>query len=132
MTNGLPTLICYLLRALGRLPVPRVQGIVWRLVEMLGETQSAEYEVGFYGLRYRGRLDDFIDRNIFFFGGYARNELDFLATAAKVLGKFQSGVTYFDVGANVGQHALFMSQHVESVFAFEPSPSGAETASERT
>jgi FkbM family methyltransferase len=26
-----------------------------------------------------------------------------------------------DIGANVGQHALFMAPHVESVFAFEPS-----------
>jgi len=93
---------------------------------MFGQPQSAEYEVGFYGLRYRGLLDDLIDRNIFFFGAYARNELDFLARAARVLGRLQSIVTYFDVGANVGQHAMFMSQHVDIVFAFEPSQAARE------
>ena len=124
--NGLPTLVHHLLRAFGHLPIPRVQGIAWRLVEMFGQPQSAEYEVGFYGLRYRGLLDDLIDRNIFFFGSYARNELDFLATAAGVLGRLQSIVTYFDVGAHVGQHAMFMSQHVDIVFAFEPSQAARE------
>ena len=88
---------------------------------MLHETQLVEFEVRFHGLRYRGRLDDLIDRSIFFFGSYAPNELDFLASAARLLGEVQSGVTYFDVGANVGQHALFMSPRVEKVFAFEPS-----------
>jgi len=90
---------------------------------MLPDTQSVEFEVGFYGLRYRGRLDDLIDRSVFFFGSYAPNELDFLALAAKRLGEVRFGVTYFDVGSNVGQHALFMSPRVDNVIAFEPSRS---------
>src|SRR5262245_35795632 len=117
----LPSLVHHIMRALGHLPVPGAHGATWRLLGLLPQTQLVEFEVGFFGLRYQGRLDDLIDRNVFFLGSYARNELDFLAKAARVLGKLQSGVTYFDVGANVGQHALFMSQHVENVFAFEPS-----------
>jgi FkbM family methyltransferase len=31
-----------------------------------------------------------------------------------------SPLTFYDVGANVGQHTLFMSRLVDSVFAFEP------------
>ncbi|MEJ0067177.1 MAG: FkbM family methyltransferase [Caulobacteraceae bacterium] len=31
-------------------------------------------------------------------------------------------MTYLDIGANVGQHALFMSRRVDRVLAFEPNP----------
>lgn len=110
-----------LLRGLGHLPIPRVRGVVGRLRPLLDEPKSTEFEVGFRGLRYRGRLDDFIDWNVFFFGCYSPHELDFLAAAARVIGGSASGATYFDVGANVGHHALFMSQHAKEVIAFEPS-----------
>jgi FkbM family methyltransferase len=109
------------LRALGHLPVPGVRGVVWRLRGLLGQSGSGEFEVGFGELRYRGRLDDFIDWNVLFFGSYCPQELDFLAIAARVTGVATGGVTYFDVGANVGHHALFMSRHATEVVAFEPS-----------
>ncbi|HEV2551873.1 MAG TPA: FkbM family methyltransferase [Stellaceae bacterium] len=88
---------------------------------MLKRPRSRDFEVNFDGLRYRGQLNDLVDWNLFFFGSYSPQELDFLATAAWVLGGTTSGVTYFDVGANVGQHALFMSRRAAHVVAFEPS-----------
>lgn len=31
-------------------------------------------------------------------------------------------MNFFDVGANIGHHSLFMSQHADRVFSFEPFP----------
>jgi FkbM family methyltransferase len=114
------------LRVCGHLPLPWVRGAVRRLHRSLGLTRSLEFEATFVGLRFRGRLDDFIDWNVFFFGNYCPEELDFLAAAARVIGGSDGGVTYFDVGANIGHHALFMSRRASQVVAFEPSASARE------
>lgn len=116
----------HFLRALGHLPVPGMHGVVSRLRGLFGQSGSVDFEVRFAELSYRGRLDDFIDRQIFFFGCYSPQELDFLATAAQVMGGAAAGVTYFDVGANVGHHALFMSRYVKEVIAFEPAQSARD------
>jgi len=52
-----------LFRALGHLPVPGMRGVVWHLRGLLDQTESADFEVEFAGLRYRGRLDDWSDWN---------------------------------------------------------------------
>ena len=100
--------------------------MVRRLHKTIGLTRSGEFQTNFDGLRYHGRLDDFIDWNVFFFGNYCPAELDFLATAARTTGGPEGGGTYFDIGANIGHHALFMSQRASQVVAFEPSPSARE------
>jgi FkbM family methyltransferase len=74
----------------------------------------------FFGLSYAGDLADWIDRNIWYFGAYAAGELAFLKRCAESLASGGKAIHFFDVGANVGQHALFMSRHVNDVFAFEP------------
>jgi FkbM family methyltransferase len=79
------------------------------------------FETNFHGLRYRGRLDDLIDWNVFFFGSYCPEELDFLTVAARVMGGPEGAAIYVDVGANVGHHALYMSRRTSQVVAFEPS-----------
>jgi len=122
----MPTVLQHLLRAIGHLPVPGAHRAVWSLQGRLYDPRTAEFEVSFHGMRYRGRLDDLVDWNIFFFGGYSVKELDFLAEAARVIAQTAKEVAYFDVGANVGQHALFMSRLVTSVVAFEPARSARE------
>ncbi len=109
------------MRAIGHLPIRGAHGLIWRLNPLMKRRSSAEFEIRFDGRRYRGTLDDIIDWSLFFFGSYSPQELDFLATTAQLLGGARDGVTYFDVGANVGQHALFMSRRVANVIAFEPS-----------
>lgn len=82
---------------------------------------EAEFNVEFFGHRYQGLLDDFIDRHVYLFGGW---ELHVLALMSQVARAFRTvgrkSVTYVDVGANTGQHALFMSRHVDTVICFEP------------
>jgi FkbM family methyltransferase len=83
---------------------------------------SVPFEVPFFGMRYAGNLNDFIDWCVFFYGAFARNELDLLRDVAVALKKQNPNrpLNFYDVGANVGQHTLFMSQHADQVFAFEP------------
>ena len=102
------------------MPLPGIRGAIWRAHEWLGLSRSATFQTRFFGLDYRGRLDDLIDWHVFFFGSYCPAELDFLAAAAKAMGGVAGGTTYVDVGANVGHHALFMSQRASQVVGFEP------------
>jgi len=119
--DGMCRMRRHLLRALGHVPIPGVRRVVWRLWGALDQSGPADFEVRFAGLRYHGRLDDFIDWNVFFFGSYSPQELDFLRTSARIMGGVGNTATYCDIGANVGHHALFMSQRVRQVVAFEPS-----------
>jgi FkbM family methyltransferase len=79
------------------------------------------FDVDFFGHNYRGILDDFIDREVYIYGGYELNTLALMSQLAKAIRAKKTGpVTYVDVGANTGQHALFMSRHADSVICFEP------------
>jgi len=95
-----------------------------RLVSLLcppnGRT-GEEFEVDFFAHRYRGRLDDFIDRHVYLNGGWEMHILALMSQLARVSREVtQRPVAYVDVGANTGQHVLFMSRHAESAICFEP------------
>jgi FkbM family methyltransferase len=55
---------------------------------------------------------------VYFYGAYARQELLLL----RDLLKDRADPVCVDVGANVGQHSLFMSRYCKEVHAFEPYP----------
>lgn len=75
-----------------------------------------EFEVDFFGARYVGRLDSFLDWCVYFYGAFEKQELYLL----RDLLTGQPGAVFVDVGANVGQHTLFMAAHCATVHAFEP------------
>jgi FkbM family methyltransferase len=82
---------------------------------------SLPFEVHFFGMRYPGNLNDFIDWSVFMYGAYSRNELYLLRDVAAILRKENAApLSFYDIGANVGQHSLFMAQHADHVFSFEP------------
>jgi FkbM family methyltransferase len=82
---------------------------------------SIPFEAPFFGMRYPGNLNNFLDWNVFFYGAYARHELYILRDVAAALRKKQSRPFHFyDIGANIGHHSLFMAPRVDRVFAFEP------------
>ena len=86
-----------------------------------GESTGQEFNAEFFGCRYQGQLDDFIDRHVYLFGGWELHILALMSQLAKACRAVNSGpVTYVDVGANTGQHALFMSRHVNTAICFEP------------
>lgn len=74
------------------------------------------FDVQFFGLRYRGRRNSYIDWNVYFYGSY---ETEILELIRDVLVD-RAGSVFFDVGANVGHHSLFASQYAGTVHAFEP------------
>ena len=95
-----------------------------RLLRRLCNPDAAppiDFTVPFFGGVYPGRLDNFVDWSVFHYDGYARHELLLLRDIVRALAR--PGVplpTFFDVGANIGNHALFMALHGCSVHAFEP------------
>lgn len=63
-------------------------------------------------------LGDHIQRQIALYGYYERSYLEFLARLFQGLGT----KTFVDIGANVGNHALFFARRGLEVACFEPSP----------
>ncbi|HEY2860579.1 MAG TPA: FkbM family methyltransferase, partial [Terracidiphilus sp.] len=84
------------------------------------------FETDFFGLPYTGNMANFIDWTVFYYGGYSINELRLLAALAAALRARGTAVNFFDVGANIGHHTLFMSSHADRVFSFEPFPTVRE------
>lgn len=78
------------------------------------------FSVDFFGATYNGNLNNLVDWHVYFYGAYSYQELFLLRDVCDGLNKSGRAPTFYDVGANVGHHALFMSPHVDSVFAFEP------------
>ncbi len=77
---------------------------------------SKAFETDFFGLKYRGNLNSFLDWIVYFYGAYEKQNL-FLYR--DIVNKTTNPV-FVDIGANVGHHSLFMSQYCASVHAFEP------------
>jgi len=81
---------------------------------------SSPFETDFFGHAYSGNMANFIDWTVFYYGAYSLHELLLLADLAKALRATGNAVNFFDAGANIGHHSLFMSSHADQVFAFEP------------
>jgi FkbM family methyltransferase len=94
---------------------------VLRLLCDPDEAPALAFAVPFFAGVYPGRLNNFIDWSAFHYGGYARHELLLLGDVAAALRRSESRApSFFDVGANIGNHALFMALQGCAVFAFEP------------
>lgn len=63
---------------------------------------------------------DLISMYVMLDGRYELEELE--ALARNVFPRLPSRTTCLDIGSNIGNHALFFSEHFEQVFAFEPHP----------
>ncbi len=76
----------------------------------------------FFGLVYEGNFDNHIDFYIFYFGAFEKPILYFMRDYLQAIQKketLQESI-FIDIGANIGQHSLFMSRLVDKVHAFEP------------
>jgi FkbM family methyltransferase len=78
--------------------------------------KPVEFEVDFYGMSYYGNSGNYIDNHVLFMGAY---EKDVLHLMRDLIEKRKDGV-FLDIGANTGQHSLFMSKHSTTVHAVEP------------
>ena len=64
---------------------------------------------------------DYIGLQVMLHGTYEGVFLD-AATAFLKENGIDTGGTYLDIGANIGNHALYFSRHARRVLAFEPNP----------
>ncbi|NKB31884.1 MAG: FkbM family methyltransferase [Pseudomonadales bacterium] len=86
-------------------------------------TPNFPFSKDFFGLSYEGNLNNSIEANILFYGAFEKPLLYFLRdtwlnlSADNAVGQKQA---FVDIGANIGQHSLFMSNYADRVFAFEP------------
>jgi FkbM family methyltransferase len=110
-----------LLRLIGRQTwIPRGQDRILRALWRPYFGKSIPFVVDFFGFRYPGDLRQGIDWSVFACGSSAPAELSLLAAVCAELRKHKSRVVFFDVGANVGHHSLFMAAQADEVIAFEP------------
>jgi FkbM family methyltransferase len=77
-----------------------------------------DFTTDFYGMRYEGNVKNGIDREVLLLGAYEKPALYFMRDVMKLI--YSNQGVFLDIGANVGQHSLFMSRHVKEVHAFEP------------
>lgn len=85
-----------------------------------GLYQPVEFRVNFFGMIYEGRSGNISDDQVLYCGAQEKHILFFLRDVADLSEK--KDLVFFDIGANVGQHSLFMSKIVREVHAFEPYP----------
>ena len=91
---------------------------VYKRLSKLGAAPNTPFVKDFFGLQYHGNLNNNIDFNIYFYGAFEKPLLYFLRDVMSTVDR--EPVMFVDIGANVGQHSLFMSAHGAQVHSFEP------------
>ena len=112
------TLAKSLLRFLGRQEYIRL-GIRDRIIRACHNPDTAkseEFAAPFFGSTYKGNLNSFLDWTVFYYGSHEREDLRLIQ---EVLEPVADPVA-FDVGANIGHHALFTAPLTKRLYAFEP------------
>jgi len=80
--------------------------------------QDFDFRVSLNGLTYEGNTNNYIDKNIFQYGAFEKPVLFFLADV--MTSAYSDQGVFLDIGANAGQHSIFMSRHAREIHAFEP------------
>lgn len=94
---------------------------IYKRLGKSGMVPDAPFEMDFFGLRYQGNLRNGIEFAMFYYGAFEKPLLFFLRDSLEAISKRRQRPTLFcDIGANIGQHSLFMSRHADRVIAFEP------------
>ncbi len=110
------------LRAIGHLSWLRGRDRILRAFEHPERQASQPFEIDFFGHAYSGNMTNFIDWTVFYYGAFCIEELRLLGALADALRAQGKPLNFYDVGANIGHHTLFMSSHADHVFSFEPFP----------
>ncbi|MDP1932129.1 MAG: FkbM family methyltransferase [Gammaproteobacteria bacterium] len=92
--------------------------LAYKRMAKAGSAPDHAFSKDFYGLTYQGNLSNNIDFNIYYYGAFEKPLLHFLRDTMASLAPRQA--TFIDIGANVGQHSLFMAAHGCHVHSFEP------------
>ena len=109
-----------LLRFVGRQHWLRGRDRILRTFSHPDHQKSHPFNTDFFGKSYSGNMANFIDWSVFYYGAFQLHEVRLLAAIADALRATGKPLNFFDVGANIGHHTLFMSSHADRVFSFEP------------
>ena len=110
-----------LLRRIGRLQFLR-KGLRARLLHRFADPHAdlpGTFETSWHDFAYRGRFASYLDWHVFFFGDYEAHIATLIEAGLERRGP---AAILYDVGANVGLHAMPASRHAAEVHAFEPFP----------
>lgn len=129
---GLLDLKLKVLRTIGRHLHVRGRDRVIRFFENPDNMRDLAFVESFHGLKYPGNFKRFIDWSVYFYGGYSGYELAALNDVVGEARKYRSEpLVAWDVGANVGHHALMLHGVMDQVFAFEPLQTHADLIKEK-
>ncbi|HIF74615.1 MAG TPA: FkbM family methyltransferase [Porticoccaceae bacterium] len=86
---------------------------------------DAPFSIDFFGMHYEGNLNNSIEFNIFYYGAFEKPLLFFLRDTFTKLERAAEkespeNLVFCDVGANIGQHSIFMSTVAKEIHSFEP------------
>ena len=101
---------------------PTWRKFLYRQLRRNGKVPDYAFSKDFYGLKYKGNLNNNIDANVFFYGAFEKPLLFFLRDTINAIKAEVPRPIFMDIGANVGQHSLFLSKFAWQVLAFEPYP----------
>jgi FkbM family methyltransferase len=99
-----------------------------RFIENPDTTPGVIFSQDFFGGRYDGSTDNFIDWSTRYFGAYSIAELHLFAS---FFPRPCREVVVLDIGANVGHHTLFYGLMGASGIAFEPNQPSASLVREK-
>ena len=80
--------------------------------------RGLNFSIDFYGMVYEGNSLGWVDDFILMEGAYEKPMLYFLRDMMQILAP-EDGI-FMDIGANTGQHSMYMAQYSKKVHAFEP------------
>ena len=112
-------LILRLLQLIGRIEIIRY-GLRVRFIRLfckLFNIYQYQYSINYYSFNFSGNINNYIEWNIFFLGGYEKEEL---ALYRKVLKNLYKDPLMLDIGSNNGSHSLYLSSYCNKIFSFEP------------
>lgn len=95
----------------------------YKKLSKTGDAPDAPFTCKFFGLNYEGNLNNNIEFSIFYYGAFEKPLLFFLRDTLSNLNEnpaSKDNGCFCDIGANIGQHSLYMSQFAANVQAFEP------------
>lgn len=100
----------------------RQKKAVYKKLCSYGDVPDAPFSTDFFGLTYQGNLNNSVEFTLFHLGAFEKPLLFFLRDTMQCLKHSAKGAgqNFFDIGANIGQHSLFMSLHADQVHSFEP------------
>jgi len=90
-------------------------------------SQDEAFECEFFGCKYPGNFNTFLDWSVYYYGAYAKAELICMREFLEPL----KDPVVVDVGANIGHHTLFASTIAKHVHSFEPFPPVLEKLREK-